>query len=91
MTEHADLTLSLPAAFVAQLDELAKATGRSRGALAEEALAQYLDVQAWQIAGIEAAIEQADAGEPGIEHERMSAWLKSWGSEEELPPPEPRA
>ena len=89
MPDHADLTLSLPADFVARLDELAAATGRSRAALAEEALAQYLDVQTWQIEGIEAAIEQADNGEPGIAHEHMSAWLRSWGSDDELSPPEP--
>jgi predicted transcriptional regulator len=88
VSDHTDLTLSLPAVFVACLDELAAASGRSRAALAEEALAHYLDVQRWQIEGIEAAVRAADRGEPGIAHERMSTWLKSCGSDDELPPPE---
>ena len=77
--------------LITGLDELAKASGRSRDELAEEALAEYLEVQRWQIAGIEEAIRDADAGEPGIAHEDVAAWLDSWGTDHELPPPEPKS
>jgi predicted transcriptional regulator len=75
--------------LVAELDKLAEATGRSRAELAEEALATYLDVQRWQAEGIEEAIREADAGEPGVAHDRVVAWVRSWGTDDELPPPIP--
>ena len=77
--------------LIAGLDEVAKTSGRSRDELAEEALAEYLEVQRWQIAGIEEAIRDADAGEPGTAHEDVAAWLDSWGTDHELPPPEPKS
>jgi RHH-type transcriptional regulator, rel operon repressor / antitoxin RelB len=88
MTDHAAAVRVRPD-LVAELDKLAEATGRSRADLAEEALAEYLDVQRWQIAGIEQAIREADAGEPGVAHEEVVAWVKSWGTDDELPPPIP--
>ena len=86
MRRTAELTLRVSPDLLASLDG---ATGRSRSKLAEEALAQYLDVQRWQLEGIRAAIEEADRGEPGVAHERVAAWLDSWGSDDERPPPEP--
>jgi predicted transcriptional regulator len=88
MARPTELTLRLRPELLASLDELAGATRRSRLELAEEALAQYLEVQRWQVDGIPAAIEEADRGEPGIQHERVAAWIDSWGTEDELPPPE---
>ena len=48
--------------IVAELDALARSTGRSRSELAEEALAEYLDVRRAQREGVEAAIRDVDAG-----------------------------
>jgi predicted transcriptional regulator len=84
-----ELTLRLRPELLASLDELAGATQRSRADLAEEALAQYLDVQRWQIEGVRAALAEADRGDPGIPHERVAEWLESWGTDDELPPPKP--
>jgi hypothetical protein len=39
-------------------------------------------------AAITEAIAGSRAGEKPIEHARIVAWLKSWGSENELPPPQ---
>jgi predicted transcriptional regulator len=88
MARSTELTLRLRPELLASLDELAGATRRSRSELAEEALAQYLEVQRWQVDGIRAAIEEADRGEPGILHERVAARIDSWGTDDELPPPE---
>jgi predicted transcriptional regulator len=82
-----ELTVRLRPELLASLDELAGATRRSRAELAEEALAQYLDVQRWHIEGIRAAIEDADRGDPGVSHDRVAEWLDSWGTDHELPPP----
>lgn len=42
----------------------------------------------WQDTETRRAIAEADAGAPFIQHERVAAWLRSWGTENELPPPE---
>ncbi len=43
------LTLRVPEEIKAKLDKLAQATHRSKSYLAEEAIARYIDLEAWQI------------------------------------------
>jgi predicted transcriptional regulator len=69
-----------------RLDKLAKRTGRSRSALVAEAIGAFLDVNEWQVAGIERAIASMNRGN-AIPHEAVKAWIGSWGSDNELPPP----
>jgi RHH-type transcriptional regulator, rel operon repressor / antitoxin RelB len=57
------LTLRVPEEIREMLDKLAQATHRSKSFLAEEAIARYLDLEAWQIGEIEQAIEEADQGD----------------------------
>jgi RHH-type rel operon transcriptional repressor/antitoxin RelB len=59
-----------------RLQKLAKSTGRSRAFLAAEAIHEYLDVNEWQVAGIERAIASLDTGR-GIAHTRVSEWVAS--------------
>jgi predicted transcriptional regulator len=40
----------------------------------------------WQIAGIENALKDLDAGKT-IPHDRVRAWAQALGTERELPPP----
>jgi predicted transcriptional regulator len=80
------VTVRIDPAAKKRLERLAKATGRSRSALAAEAIDAYLDVDAWQIAGIKRAMASLDRGE-GISNERVEAWVESWGSKNEKPPP----
>jgi RHH-type rel operon transcriptional repressor/antitoxin RelB len=89
MSRLTELTLQVRPELLSSRDELAGATRRSRSELAEEALAQYLDVQRWQIDGLREAIDEADRDEPGIPHERVAKWLNTWGKDQEEPPPEP--
>ena len=53
-----------------------------------DAVSELLDVDRWQVAGIEEAIREDDEGLPGIAHERVKAWVLSWGSEDEQPAPQ---
>lgn len=46
-----------------KLEELAKATGRSKAFIANEAIEKYCDLEAWQIMAIQEGIRQADRGE----------------------------
>ena len=67
-----------------RLEKLAKSTGRSRSFLAAEAINEYVDLNAWQVAGIEKAVASLDRGE-GVPHERVKEWVSSWGSKKERP------
>jgi RHH-type rel operon transcriptional repressor/antitoxin RelB len=69
-----------------RLQRLAKSTGRSRAYLAAEAIHEYLDVNEWQVAGIEQAIASLDRGR-GIAHTRVSEWISSWETRKERPAP----
>jgi RHH-type rel operon transcriptional repressor/antitoxin RelB len=71
-----------------RLEKLAKSTGRTRSFLTVEAISEYLDANEWQIAGIKDAIASIKQ-EGMIAHEDMEAWVNSWGTESELPPPKP--
>ena len=67
-----------------RLEKLAKSTGRSRSFLAAEAINEYVDLNEWQVAGIEKAVASLDRGE-GVPHERVKEWVSSWGSKKERP------
>ncbi len=73
--------------LVEKLDLLALRTNRSKTFLVEEALRDYLAREAWQIEEIAKAVAEADAGGPFVEHEEVEAWLRSWGTDDEKPPP----
>jgi len=70
-----------------RLEALAKATERSRSWHIERAIAEYLDVQSWQVGHIAAGVEALDEGRT-IAHEAVRDWLAGWGSDDEPAPPE---
>ncbi len=82
-------TIQVMKATAERLEKLARSTDRDAVALAEVALERFLEVEEWQMRAIDEAIAEADAGGPFIAHEDMVRWLESWGTENELPPPEP--
>ena len=82
------LTVQLSDADSARLGSLAKATGRSKSSLAAEALSEFLAVQDWQVAAINAGVESLDRGE-AIEHSAVRDWIDSWDTDHELAPPRP--
>ena len=81
------LSFRAPAEQAERLDHLVKATERSRTWHLEQALARYLDDQAWQIAEIQAGLADVRAGRT-VPHEAVKAWLERLGTEDELPMPE---
>jgi RHH-type transcriptional regulator, rel operon repressor / antitoxin RelB len=85
---NAIFTVRLPDDLKAELDLLAKATNRSKSYLATKAIADYLQRNAWQIKELRQAAQEADEG-AFISENAVDAWLDSWGSENELPPPQP--
>ena len=87
MGETVTLAFRVPSMKAAALEKLARSTERPKAWLLEQALDEYLLDQAWQIEAIEEGIADAEAGRM-IPHERVVEWLESWGTENELEPPE---
>lgn len=73
-----------------RLEALARDTKRSKTYLAGEAITNFVEQNAWQIAHIKAALEEAESGVSGISQVDMERWTNSWDTDHELPPPEPK-
>jgi RHH-type transcriptional regulator, rel operon repressor / antitoxin RelB len=86
MSETATFTVRVPVDLKKRLDELAKATDRSRSWLAADALKNYVEDQQWQLAEIDQGLRDAQAGRI-VPHEKVDRWLKSWGTKRKLPAP----
>ena len=70
------LAIRLPASLKAELGALARATGRNRNALVEEAIRRLIAVEQWQIADIEAGLREAEAGDFATLEEMDQLWSK---------------
>jgi predicted transcriptional regulator len=85
--ETVPLTIRVSKEELERLRALAVATDRSVSFHGHQAVARYLAQEAWQIAAIEEALATSRAGEPTVSHEKVAAWLDSWGTAEEQPRP----
>ena len=83
------LAFRVPGEKAAALEKLAESTERDKSWLLERALDEYLVSQAWQIAAVEEGIADAEAGRM-VPHEKVRAWLLSWGKDDEREPPQNR-
>ena len=57
------INVRLPATLYQQLEDLARATERTKSYVTLEALSSYLATQGWQVQDIEAGLAEADRGE----------------------------
>ncbi|KPQ31943.1 MAG: putative transcriptional regulator [Phormidesmis priestleyi Ana] len=84
MSQSEVVTVRLTSELKAKLDSLSASTQRSKSWLAAEAIAQYVEQEAWQIEGIESAVVLADSPDAQwIEGAAVEAWLDSWGTDSE--------
>ena len=60
-----------------RLEKLRKKHGRSRSFLAAEAINEYVDLNEWQVAGIQKAISSFDEGR-SVSHRQVKDWVNSW-------------
>jgi predicted transcriptional regulator len=81
-------TVRVDPAVKERLEKLARSTGRTRSFLAAEAIAEYLDVNEWQVSGIRRAIASLERGD-GVSHDRVRDWVASWGGRRERSAPKP--
>ena len=82
------LSLRIDANLKKNLEREAKREDRSVSYLAVKAIEAMLNDCAKKHAAIREALAEADKG-IFTSQEKMDAWVSSWGTDSELPPPEP--
>ena len=65
-----------------KLEQLGKATARSKSYLVAEAIETYIEDQAWQIEAIREGIKEADKGKFATDRE-VRKTFKKWGVNED--------
>jgi predicted transcriptional regulator len=90
MANSAVVTIRLKPEVMEKLDSLARDTRRSTSDLASEAIERYVDLNSWQIAHIKEGLTEDEAGNPGVSQEQVRQWIESWGTDRELPRPQPK-
>ncbi len=70
------------------LEHEAKLEGRPAAQLAATAIKAMVDARVKKRRAIEAAFAEADKG-VFVSEEAVDRWMDSWGTDNELPPPEP--
>ena len=81
-------SVRLPDGLRREVDDFAKATKRSRSFVVKEAVAAYMAEQRAYLTAIEEGEREADLG-IFVSGEAVERWLLSWGTDNELPRPEP--
>jgi predicted transcriptional regulator len=85
-TSSATLSIRLKPEVKRRLARLAKISGRSSNFLISDAVESYVADQERMLSEIRQADRQVKSGHY-VRHEDMKAWLLSWGTDRELPPP----
>jgi predicted transcriptional regulator len=90
MPKSAEMTVHLSPELDEKLVAVARERKRSKSDLASEAIAAFVNVDAWQVAHIKESLDEARSGAPGVLHDDVVRWVESWGTGQELPRPKPR-
>jgi predicted transcriptional regulator len=85
-TRSATFSIRLKPETKKRLAKLAKDSGRSANFLVSDAVESYVADQERMLAETRKADRQVKSGHY-VRHEDMKAWLLSWGTDQELPPP----
>lgn len=70
------------------LDKFAKITKRSRSFVINEAVEAYMQDRIQYLEELTEAVEDSKSGY-GHSSTQIHAWMKSWGTKDELPAPQP--
>ena len=87
MGKIAPVSVRLDAELNDRLVAIAAALDRPKSWVIEQAVADFVSLQEWQLAAVEEGIRDAEAGRV-VAHEDVVAWVRSWGQPDELPMPE---
>ena len=80
------LTIRVRPDLKSQLDQLGQILQRSKSYLAEQAIARYIEDNAWQIAELTAAEQEINQGQ-FVAGAKVEQYLDSWGSTNEQAAP----
>lgn len=72
------LTVRVSPEVKERLEQLAKATERTQAFLAEQAIEEFLDAQAWQVRAIEEGLQAAERGQLASQQDVRDSFSK-WG------------
>ena len=72
------MTIRLEPELKQRLDQLAKATHRSKSFLAAEALRDFVELNEWQVEEIQSALKEADNGD-FASRQAIDKTLNKWG------------
>ena len=72
------ISIRLPDKLAIQLGALAKETGRTKNALAVQAIKNFVERETWQVAEIKRGLLEADAGDFATDEE-LAALDAKWG------------
>lgn len=70
------INVRLPEALYNQIEDLAKATARTKSFLTIDALTNYVERESWQIRDIHEGIKEADAGEFATDDQVKAVFAK---------------
>ncbi|ODS91506.1 MAG: hypothetical protein ABS45_11160 [Comamonas sp. SCN 65-56] len=70
------MNVRLPSELYQQLEDLARATSRTKSFVTVEALSSYVAAQRWQIQDIEAGLAQAEQGDLSSEEEVATVFAR---------------
>jgi predicted transcriptional regulator len=80
------IVVSLDPGLEARLAALAEDRGKPVSDLAAEAIASFIDLESSREQHIRQGLAELESGE-GVSNERVTEWLDSWGTDNELPEP----
>ena len=87
MSKTRSLNVNIDPELDDRLSSVAETLDRPRSWVVEQAIKEFVGLQAWHLAAIDEAIKEADAGKL-IPHDEVVAWIESWGTPDEIPMPE---
>jgi|UPI0006857A4E predicted transcriptional regulator len=88
MAAGGTFSVRLPPETKRELEEYAKATKRSSAFIVKEAVEAHLAERRAYLEAIEEGEREADLG-VFVSGEAVFKWMESWGTDKELPRPEP--
>jgi predicted transcriptional regulator len=86
MAETELVSVRVPIETAQRLKALAEAMQRSKSFLGAQAIEEFVAAHEWQLAAIREGVDAADAGQV-VEHDRVTAWVESWGTDSEKEKP----
>ena len=83
------LSIQIDDSLKARFERAAIAEGRPVSEMAREAIEDFVSTRERRLAGIMAAYEASLTEKAFISGDRMTAWVESWDTDNELPEPTP--